>query len=129
MERATVDDERILSALMTHRTYQEAADSLGISRRTIYSRLKDAEFIVKYQRARAEVIHGAVASLNSHIGEAVEVMAEIMNDTQNNPAVRLQAAQCVLTNADKFTNRVTVLQKDIDSAKQAAAYPDFTTDL
>lgn len=119
MERT---DEEILSALMTHRTYQEAADSLGISRRTIYNRMKDTDFMVKYQRARAEVVHGAVASLNQHIAEAVDVMAEIMANADVNPAVRLQAAQCVLSNADKFINRTTVVQKDIDTARQAAEF-------
>ena len=104
----TVSNEEIIAALLQHGTIKEAAAAAGTSPRTIYDRMKnDRDFRGEYAEAKNSIVRKAVFSINEKLGEAVEAVAEIMNDKDINPAVRLQAAQTILTNAAKFNERLT----------------------
>ncbi len=101
-----VNNETIISALIQHGTIAEAAKAAGISTRTIYDRMRDKEFIADYMRAKSDIIRGAVFSINSKLSEAINCIADLMNDKEVAPAVRLQAAQTILNHADKFIRRL-----------------------
>lgn len=102
-----VSDEQIISALLSLGTVQEAADVLQISPRTIYDRRRNADFQAAYQDAKNEVIRKAVYEINRRLSEAVETVTGIMNDQNVNAATRLQAAQTILNNAQKFSERLS----------------------
>ena len=70
------------------------------------------EFQALYKSAKADLIRAAVFNLNNQLQEAINTVAEIMTDKDNNPAIRLQAAQTILNNAGKFSQR---LQADENS--------------
>lgn len=57
--------------------------------------------------AKNDIIRKAVFNINEKLAAAVDSVAEIMTDKDNNPAVRLQAAQIILNNAGKFSDRLT----------------------
>lgn len=111
-----ISDEQIIVCLMNCATIREAAAIAGLSERAIYNRMQDRNFQALYKAAKADLIRGAVANINAHISEAINTIAEIMSDEDNNPAVRLQAAQTILNNAVKFTQRLT--EADTDTAIQ-----------
>lgn len=102
-----VSDEEIIAALISNRTIKEAAAAVGIADRTIYDRMNDRDFRSAYKWAKTDIIRQAVFSINEKLAAAVESVAEIMNDTNANPAVRLQAAQTIINNAAKFSARLT----------------------
>ena len=52
------------------------------------------------------MIRAAVFSINNQLQAAIDTTAEIMADKENNPAIRLQAAQTILNNAGKFAERL-----------------------
>lgn len=106
MSKATVSNEAIVAAIMQAGTIETAAQNLGISPRTIYDRRRELEFQTLYSDAKNELIRQATFSINRRLSEAVEAVAEIMNDTTNNAAVRLQAAQVLIGNAAKFADRL-----------------------
>lgn len=114
---ATVDDEIIIAALLEHGTVQAAADSLNITPRTIYDRRRNVDFQTAYNDAKTEVFRAAVYDINRRLSEAVSVVAGIMNDTNNNAAVRLQAAQTILNNAAKFSTRLESSEKQSRTMK------------
>ena len=114
---ATVDDEIIIAALLEHGTVRAAADSLNISTRTIYDRRRSVDFQMAYNDAKTEVFRSAVYDINKRLSEAVEVVAGIMNDPDNNPAVRLQAAQTILNNAAKFSARLESSERESRTMK------------
>ena len=68
--------------------------------------MTDQQFRAEYQAAKAAVMREAVNNLNSRIGAAISTIAGIMEDTEANPAIRLQAAQTILNTAAKFTERL-----------------------
>lgn len=116
---AAVSNEEIIAALISSGTIQNAAQAAGIAPRTIYDRMKDKEFREEYKEARADVLRGAVNSLNQRVNEAVNTIAEIMGNEQTNPATRLQAAQAILTNAGKFCDRLAEAEKTAQAERDA----------
>lgn len=101
-----ISDEVIIAALMNNGTIKDAAAAVGISERTLYDRMNNGSFKEQYQSAKADLVRKAVYELNKQIGTAVNTVVEIMNDSTVNPAIRLQAAQTILNNANKFSDRL-----------------------
>ena len=102
-----VSNEEIISALLQHGTIKDAAQAAGTTPRTIYDRMKTREFRAEYMEAKSAIIRKAVFSINEKLSAAIEAVAEIMTNEENNPAVRLQAAQTIINNAGKFAERLT----------------------
>lgn len=115
-----VSDEELVVALLDHGTIKEAAQAVGLAERTVYERMTQSDFQAVYRAAKNDLIRAAVVNLNKRIQSAVDVIAEIMEDQETNPAVRLQAAQTLLSNAAKFSTRLqtdeaaVVSQREID---------------
>lgn len=101
-----ISDEEIISALLSAGSVKAAATAAGLPVRTLYDRMNGSEFQIMYRSARAEVLRAAVHNLNAHIQEAVNTIADIMSNEEINAATRLQAAQTILTTADKFSKRL-----------------------
>ena len=101
-----VCNEAIISALLQHGTVKDAATAAGTTPRTVYDRMRDADFQADYMRAKSDIIRGAVFSINAKLSEAIQCIADIMQDKDVNPATRLQAAQTILQTADKFAKRL-----------------------
>ncbi len=116
-----VSNEEIIAALLQHGSVTDAAAAAGISPRTIYERLhSDNDFRGQYAEAKNGVLRRAVVSINDRLSEAITAVADIMNDTNVNAAVRLQAAQTIINNAGKLTEQ---LQKDEKYARSESADP------
>ena len=102
-----ISNEEIIAALLQHGTIKDAAAAAGTTPRTIYDRMNDREFRAEYMEAKNDIIRKAVFTINEKLSAAIDAVAEIMTDKDNNPAVRLQAAQTILNNAGKFAERLT----------------------
>lgn len=106
-KNTAVSDAEIVAALLQHGTVKQAAQAVGIAPRTLYDRMKEKEFRGLYAAAKNDIFRSAVFNINAKLSNAIEAVADIMNDPENNPAVRLQAAQTILNNAGKFAQRLT----------------------
>ena len=102
-----VSNEEIIAALLQHGTIKDAAAAAGTTPRTIYDRMNDREFRAEYMEAKNDIIRKAVFTINEKLSAAIDTIADIMTKADNNPAIRLQAAQTILTNAGKFAERLT----------------------
>ena len=102
-----ISNEEIIAALLQHGTIKDAAAAAGTTPRTIYDLMNDREFRAEYMEAKNDIIRKAVFTINEKLSAAIDAVAEIMTDKDNNPAVRLQAAQTILNNAGKFAERLT----------------------
>lgn len=111
-KQTAVSNEQIIAALMQRGTIRDTAAAVGLSERALYDRMNDGEFAELYQAAKSELLRTAVISLNGQIQAAIDTTVEIMQDKNNNAAVRLQAAQTVLNTAGRFADR---LQKSEDN--------------
>ena len=106
--KQTVPDEQIIAALLAHGTIKAAAEAVNLSERAIYDRMNTGAFQALYKAAKADLIRAAVFNINNKLNAAIETVSEIMNNPDNNAAVRLQAAQTILNNAAKFTQRLQI---------------------
>lgn len=119
--KQAVSDEQIIAALLANGTQRAAAAAVGVDERTIYNRMNDGEFRALYKSAKADIIRAAVFNLNAQLQTAVDTIASVMTNEENNAAVRLQAAQTILNNAGKFAQRLedseNIVTNQVDSNK------------
>ena len=101
-----VTDEVIIAALVSHRTIKDAAVSVGVTERTIYSRMRDAEFEQLYNCAKTDILRGAVSEVSTQVQDALVVISKVMHDPKVSPQVRLNAAAMILTYSEKARNRL-----------------------
>ena len=106
MANKTLTDEQIIAALLSNGTQRAAAAACGVDERTIYNRMNDGDFKAIYNAAKADLIRAAVFNINNQLQAAINTVVEVMNDKESNPAIRLQAAQTILNNAGKFSERL-----------------------
>lgn len=105
-KQTAITDEEIIAALMTSSTIAETASKVGLSTRAVYDRMASKDFKALYHGAKTDIVRGAVFKINSKLTEAIETVSELMTDKEVNPAIRLQAAQTIITNAAKFSERL-----------------------
>lgn len=118
-----VSDEEIIASILQHGTMREAAAAAGITPRAIYDRMEDRAFRSLYMKAKDDIIRGAVFRINEKLGQAIDTITEIMTDTDNNPAIRLQAAQTIIKNAENMAGRLS--QSEYNSRQEARGPFDF----
>ena len=118
-----VSNEEIIAALMNSGTLAQAAQAAGISSRALYDRMGDAEFRAEYRTAKAAILRQAAQTLNGRIAGAVDTIAEIMQDADANPAIRLQAAQTILSQAAKFAERLDAVDAKAEETRRGMFDP------
>lgn len=107
-----VSDEQLIAALLNNGTISAAAAAVGLSARAVYDRMRGGDFQALYKAAKVDLVRTAVFNLNRQLQAAIDTVVAVMQDKENNPQTRLQAAQTILNNAGKFTER---LQKNEDT--------------
>ena len=107
---------------MSSGTVREAASAADLPIRTLYDRMNAPDFQIMYREARADVLREATNNLNKRVQAAVDTIAEIMTDAENNPAIRLQAAQTILKNAMVFSARLQSEQAGIQFDRDNAIF-------
>ena len=120
-----VSDEQIIAALLNNGTIKAAASAVGISERTLYDRMSGGEFQALYKAAKADLIRAAVLNLNRQLQAAIDTVVEVMENPDNNPAVRLQAAQTVLNTAGKFAQRLQADETSVIMQQEDAKFSIF----
>ena len=88
--------EKALTALLESASIIEAAQTSGLSEKTLRRYLEEKEFSDEYATARRQVVESAVAALQQAANEAVETLRR--NLTCDNPQAEIRAAQLILDN-------------------------------
>jgi hypothetical protein len=88
--------EKALTALLESASIIEAAETSGLSARTLRRYLEDKEFSDKYDTAKRQVVESAVSALAASANEAVATLRR--NLTCDNPQAEIRAAQLILDN-------------------------------
>lgn len=104
-------DEQILCALVSNTTIKAAAKECRIAESTIYARLKDPEFKKQYDAMRFDLLERNTAQIQMQLGSAIQTMADVMNDGENSPQVRLNAADALIRNNLKLTEQTDILRR------------------
>ena len=106
-----VTDEQLITAILTHASNKKAAESLGISLRTYYTRTSSLVFKEKLARARERMMDNAATLLAGRMTEAAATMLLIMRDQEAAPQVRLNASDTIMRNAQKLSEHADILRR------------------
>lgn len=99
---AAVSNQELIAAILSSTTLTEAANKTGISIRCLHNRMHEPDFRIAYTDAKNEIMRKAIAQIHGHLYEALETVTSIMSNPDNNPQVRLQAAQTLINTMTKF---------------------------
>lgn len=106
--RRKIEDEKIISALLSNTTVNSAADEIGCNPSVIYARRKDATFLRKLQQAQDDALSGTVRYLQSSMATAAETLVDISLRERAN---RLTASRTILEQAARLTETVDVVER------------------
>jgi transposase-like protein len=93
--------EEAVAALLSHKSVEDAARSIGLNPNTLLKWLRVPEFRTLYLQERRAAVQQSVARLQQATGAASITMLKLMTDQNVPPAVRLRAAECVFDYALK----------------------------
>jgi transposase-like protein len=91
--------EAAILALLTARSVDDAARTVGIAPRTLYRWLQEPAFDAEYRKAKRSSFGQALARLQQGSGAAAATMLKIMVDPTVSASTRLRAADCVLNHS------------------------------
>jgi hypothetical protein len=111
--------EDAIVALMTHRTIEEAARSIGIDPNTLLRWIKLPEFKTALREARREAYGQAIARLEHASGAAVTTVLRVMTDQNASASSRVRAADCILDHA-RHAIEVEDIEVRVEALEQAA---------
>lgn len=111
MTKKRLTDEEIITALITEGSIKGAAASLKCTVRTLYDRMKKAEFKKLYAQAKADILKAATAKLQGNLCGAIDTLADIMKDPETAKQTRANCAVSILQYGAKFTETTDILER------------------
>ena len=106
-----INHDVAIAALLTSPSIRAAADSIGVSERTLRRWMKTEEFgtmLTERQRELSQALHrGIIAKAQN----AAAVLSEVMSDAENPPAARVSAANSLLNHAGRAIETIEILTR------------------
>lgn len=124
--------EQAITALLSHRSVEEAARAAGIGTNTLRRWMQKPEFKAACREIRRTVLSHAIGRLQDAAGAATTTVLKIMLDPNAPAATRLRAAEIALDRAIKgggledVENRVAELERTVNVAGE---FPKHLADI
>ena len=110
---------QLLEAITTHSTIEAAAQSVGCSKRTLYSRMQDGTFRAQLAAFRAERIRTAAAALDDAASKAIQTLTDILDNPDSSDADKLKAATLILDQSPRYAARLESLESRTAAAGES----------
>ncbi len=116
--------EEAIGALLTQRSMDEAARSIGIGAAKLLRWMKEPEFETAYREARRSAFRQSIARLQQASTAAASTILKLMVDPSSTASVKLRAAESALTHAAKAIEledidaRLTALERAAGQKEQ-----------
>jgi len=111
--------EQAIIALLTHRSIEEAAKSIGIGTQTLLRWMRVPEFQAAYRAAKREAFGQSIARMHYLTSAAVSTLGKIMLDSRTPPATRVRAADSILDHTAKAVENEDI-EARVAALEQAA---------
>ena len=112
-----ISNEKIMAALIACGSVRAAARAVGVSETTVRARLNDPDFRKEYETAKGAVLEEACDSLSARLTHAVDVLVEVLDNTQTPDTVRVSAADSLLRHGLRYVEVANVLRR-LDALEQ-----------
>ena len=93
--------EAAITALLTHRNVDEAAQAAGVGATTLWRWLSLPEFQAEYRKARRDAFSQSVARLQQGTSAAATTLLKTMIDPGTSASVKVRAAEAIFHHAAK----------------------------
>ena len=114
-----ISNEKIMAALIACGSVRAAARAVGVSETTVRARLNDPDFRKEYETAKGAVLEEACDSLSARLTHAVDVLVEVLDNTENAATVRVSAADSLLRHGLRYIEMGNILLR-LDALEQRA---------
>ena len=94
--RRTSKKSRAIVALLSGKTNSQAAQSAGVTERTIYRWLSDPSFRSELSEAERQMIESATRQMSSLQEKAINVLDQLLESQDVSPQIRLSTAKSIL---------------------------------
>jgi hypothetical protein len=111
--------EDAVAALLTQRSIEEAARSVGISTRTMLRWMKEPEFDAAYRAAKRAAYGQAIARLQQAMPLAVQMMLKVLMAPDTPASVRVRAAEVIANHSHKAIE-IEDVEARVTALKEAA---------
>ena len=110
--KMTHRQERAIQALLECKTKAQAAKNADVGVSTLRRWMReDAAFMAAYREAVSEILESTTRKAQRAAGEAVDVLKEIMLDTDAQAGSRVSAADKILAHAEKLTESLDTARR------------------
>lgn len=92
----TPKQEKVIAALLTNPTKQDAAAAAGISTATLRRYLSDEDFQREYRQALSGLVDEAAAQARQSLAPALQCLKEIVSDKEEATSAKIQASRALL---------------------------------
>jgi transposase-like protein len=116
--------EEAILALLTQRSVEEAAKSVGVAPKTLFRWMRVAEFEAAYRKAKRCAFGQSMGRMQQASSAAVSTLLKVMVDPNSPAACRVRAADSVLHHAAKAIEiedveaRLSALEKAAEDPHQ-----------
>ena len=94
--RRTSKKSKAIVALLSGKTNSQAAQSAGVTERTIYRWLSDPSFRSELSEAERQMIESATRQMSSLQEKAINVLDQLLESQDVSPQIRLSTAKSIL---------------------------------
>jgi hypothetical protein len=113
--------EAAIAALLTQRTSEDAARSIGIAPATLRRWQKEPEFDAAFRAAKVAAYRQTIARMHQLSGAAVSTLGKVMLDAATPPATKVRAADSILNHTAKAIEieEIDARLKELEAAAEA----------
>ena len=108
----------LIAELIQQPSIKKAAEAANLGEATAYRWLKDPAFQRAYKAARQQIVDCSIGQIQKASSEAVEVLREILHDTDAPASSRISATKIILELSLKGIELTDILER-LDSLEQA----------
>jgi transposase-like protein len=91
--------EAAVLALLSSKNVEEAARAAGVTPRTLYRWMSEADFDAAYRAARRQAYGQSISRLQQGSTAAATTLLKVMVDAATPPSTRVRAAEAILSHA------------------------------
>jgi hypothetical protein len=121
-ERLGANQQSTIAAMLSSRTFAEAAERIGVGRATIYRWLLNPVFRSAFRRAKRELTEAAVAKIHAAAGEVVDVLVNVARSGRRD-SDRVRAATTILDHAYRGLQDAELLHGPAGAGARARSTP------
>lgn len=91
-----INQDKVISALLSSNTRKEAATKAGVSERTISRYFAQADFVARYNEEKRRILDAANTQIQGALAPAIKTLRDIVENKKAPMTTKVMAARAIL---------------------------------